>query len=584
MPELLNVFEHQRFRLRTPRGERVTKSFREIVTEPDAAYALDYAQAFYDVAALNLLSYLAQVAFEPQTVAELAERIAAPMSDATFEERVTPLRARFALTGDGPRFMQAPSPVGEVKKAESVQLAMFVSPYGDRQFLNRPDAAWAIAPDQAGLFLFARNTFYEWMGGRGFLMGTNGKTPVRVLPTVPGDGDTVLLRRTLWLSVLARDVQRTYADAFADSEALRSGDYDGQFWVNPPPPRTSIPGGTITLRAGLGWMSAYHWLWYEEDAEGICPLTGERVAGLVARRMTRKSTEIGYGTSADEATGARAERLFRHPNIPTETLYDPKTREKSGERPFAVQRTEGLARSVGAAFFGGRSGGQNARYTLAPAVGQLDADPIPDLGMNVRLLVFGFHMLSAQKNVHGGIEQSTFAFRPALPDTSEGLQVLDQAATLMGRATDFAAEAARALGQAVQRTTGAGVRAKETEDGQIQLQKLESVPSVEDPYGRDVLAAFWRDAEARLADLAGRIAEDAADGPAALSAREIALRSDWEAETVRAVYRLFEPVFDHHSTLPRTMPYAHAARRLLAGTIKKLRSTASDATPQPETV
>src|SRR5690554_5532806 len=106
MTDRLNVFEHQRFRLRTPSGERVEKSFRDLLTEPDAAYSLDYAQAFYDVAALSLMSYLAQVAFEPESVDDLAERLQAPMSDEDFERAVAPLRARFALTGDGPRFMQ----------------------------------------------------------------------------------------------------------------------------------------------------------------------------------------------------------------------------------------------------------------------------------------------------------------------------------------------------------------------------------------------------------------------------------------------------------------------------------------------
>ncbi|MFN3314761.1 MAG: type I-E CRISPR-associated protein Cse1/CasA [Hyphomonas sp.] len=573
MPELLNVFEHQRFRLRTPAGERISKSFREIVTEPDAAYALDYAQAFYDVAALNLLSYLAQVAFEPQTTTELAARIAAPMSEAEFEERVAPLRARFALTGDGPRFMQAPGKTW-ASRSELIGRAILTTheapnkTQDDKRFLNRLDLDWAVPVEQAAVFLFARNTFYPGMLG-GHKKGTNGSNPVRVLVTDPAEGDAVTLRRTIWLNVLAHDRQREYSGAYGERD---SNAYDGLFWIDPP--SSDVPVGGITLRAALGWMSDYYWLPFEETSGLVCPVTGMMTDGLAARTMKRSSTRRGFGDETDNN--------FRHPNVPTETLYDAKTREVLGERPFTVQRTAGLAKAVGAAFFGGRTGGRKSRYTLAPAVGQLDADPIQQLGLSVRLRVFGFHMLSAQKNVHGGIEQSTFAFRPPVPDTPDGLMVLDQGAAIMGRATDFAAEAARALGKAVQQTTGAGVRAKETEDGQIQIQKLESIPSVEDPYGRDVLAAFWRDAETRLADLAGRVAEAGANGPAGLAAHEIALRAEWEAETFRAVYRLFEPVFDHYSTLPRTMPYAHAARRLLAGTLRKLRSTAPEgATPEP---
>src|SRR5690606_26230256 len=156
MPELLNVFDHQLFRLRAPSGERTAKSFRQLLTEPDARYALDYAQPFYDVAALNLLAFLAQLAFEPADAQELARRLTAPMMEEEFEEGVEPLRARCALTGNGHRFMQAPEPFDE-KKATGLDVAVFVSAKGDRQFLHRADANWAIRPEQTELFLFARN-------------------------------------------------------------------------------------------------------------------------------------------------------------------------------------------------------------------------------------------------------------------------------------------------------------------------------------------------------------------------------------------------------------------------------------------
>ncbi len=119
----MNVFEHQRFRLRTTGVERLEKSFRELLTEPDAPYALDYAQAFYDVAALNLMSSLAQWLFEPADAAELARRLEAPMSAQEFEARVAPWRARFALTGDGPRFMQAHAPFDERYRVDEQRTA-----------------------------------------------------------------------------------------------------------------------------------------------------------------------------------------------------------------------------------------------------------------------------------------------------------------------------------------------------------------------------------------------------------------------------------------------------------------------------
>ncbi len=577
MPEPLNVFEHQRFRLRTPEGERVERSFRELLTEGDAAYALDYAQPFYDVAALNLLAFLTQLAFEPETPAALAERVARPMTEAEFEEGVAPLRARCSLTGSGPRFMQGPEPE-EPKKAESLDVAVPIAPKGDRQFLHRADADWAVPPEQAGLFLFARNTFYEGTGGRGYQKGTNGDTPVRALVTVPAENETIWLRKSLWLNVLAREQQRTYSGDYADRDALRPGDYDGLFWADPP--ADDVPVGGITLRAGLGWMTAYHWLWFEEG-EGVCPLTGERAAGLVARTATKRSTGVAYGTKGDLEGGTRADRLFRHPNVPTEKLR--KKGEVVGERPFLVDRTKGLVDAVGAAFFGGLTDETAAPYTLAPVVAQLNAPAVGRLGLSTRLLVFGFHMLTKHKSVHGGVEQDTFAYDPVAPDAAEALRVMDAAAKLMKEATAFASDAARALGQAVQRTAGAGVRAQEDpETGRITLKKLESVPSVDDPFGRDTLAAFWRAVQrAHLPAHAAAITETARRGPDALSERRQALQREWEDAVAREVWRQYGPVFEHYSTLPRTMPYAHAAQRLLGGALKKLRSTAPETAPQP---
>ncbi len=244
MPDPLNVFEHQCFRLRRSDGTRLEKSFREILTEPDDAYALDYPQEFYNVAALNLLAYLAQVAFEPATTAELAARLAGPMAESEFEEKVAPLRARFALTGDGPRFMQGPPPPA-AKKPAPLDKAVFLSfekpgkTQNDKRFLHRIDPDWAVSPEQAALLLFARNTFYEGQGGGGpdpYYKGVNGDTPVRTVVTIPAGeavgGDVIHLRQTLWLNVLSREAQR--GPGMTGAYAEPGEGYDDLFWEAPP--------------------------------------------------------------------------------------------------------------------------------------------------------------------------------------------------------------------------------------------------------------------------------------------------------------------------------------------------------------
>jgi hypothetical protein len=578
--DVRNAFEHQRFRLRTAAGERVTRSFREIVTEtdPDAAYALDYPQAFYNAAALNLLAFLAQWAFEPKRAAELADRVERPLAETEFEAAVGPLRQRFALTGDGPRFMQAPGP-GDPKKAKPIEEAVLITHAGDKSFLHRADPEWAITPDQAALFLFARNTFYEGTGGRGYQKGTNGDTPIRSLVTVAADGDAVQLRKSLWLNVLSREWQETKAQG----EYPEPGEgYDGLFWVDPPD--DDVPTGGISLRAGLGWMTANHWLWIEPlDDDAVCVVTGEPLAAgtPAARTLSKWTTGIAYGTKGDLDAGTRADRLFRHPNVPLAKVYDRKTGDPTGRRPFLVQRTRGLVDAVGGSFFGASNA--SSRFEPAPAVLQLVEEELDDvvrgLGLQLRLSVFGFHMLSNQKNVHGGVEADTFRYRPLVGATeAETVAVNEAAAECLHAAGAFAERAARDLATAVQRAAGLGVRA--TEDpasGRINVEtKFASTPSVEDPFGDDALAAFWADVQSALVGYAHRVAQaarqDGVASHAALVAARHDLQHEWEDEVVRLVWRHFEPVYNHHLLNARTMPYAAAAHRMLGGALKKHRT------------
>ncbi len=577
MSEILNVFDHQRFQVRTPDGVRLKKSFKEILTEPDAAYALDYAQTYYDVAALNLLAFLAQLAFEPATGEELAERIRAPMSEAEFEAGVSKLRPLCAITGDGPRFMQGPEP-GDVKARKGIETAVFVTSskpgktQSDKRFLFRADSDWAVYPEQASLLMFARNTFYEGTGGRGFQKGTNGDTPIRALVTLPAERDTIWLRKSAWLNVLSRERQHDYSGGYAE---VGEG-YHGLFWVNPP--ERDIPVGGISLPSGLGWMTAFHWLWFEEtDAPGICPLTGETVRGLVARELSKQTTGISYGSKGDLEKRVRADRLFRHPNVPTQKIFD-KSGDPIGERPFFVHRTKGLVDSIGASMFGGLSDRMKTRYTLAPVVAQLCTDPVQNLGISPTLTVFGFHMLSGQKNVHGGIEAQAVRFPYLTHDPARALVFIELATHLMVHASNFANDSARALGQAIQRTAGAGVRADENEHGEIKLKKLEKTPSIDDPFGGDALSAFWRAQKNHVTEFAALIATAARDEPEGFLDSEHKFRNRCEETVVSEVWRQYDPIFNHYSVLPRTMPYAHIARRMLGGAVKKLRSTQSEPT------
>ena len=560
-----NVFEHQRFLLRrSSDGTRLRKSFREIMTEPDAAYAFDYPQEFFNVAALGLMVYLAQAAFEPESVAELAERVREPLTEAKFEEKVARLRPHFRLTGDGPRFMQGP-PLPE-KKADPLSVVMMIAPKGDRQFLCRADAEWGVTPEQAGLLLFMRNTFYEGTGGRGYQKGTNGDTPIRTLVTAPAEGSAIWLRKSIWLNVLTRQYQR---DRYEGDYGMpgEPGVYNGRFWEVPPP--DDVPLGKITVQAALGWMTAFQRLHFHET-EGVrtCPVTGETVTGFVASTVTKQSTGIAYGSKGDLDAGVRAERLFRHPNVPTRrTKYDKKIEMWQNEQPFLVDRTKGFVDALGAAFFGAGRSGTNDPLVIAPAVAQANSRTLRHLAPKVRLWTFGFHMLSNQRNVHGGFEMDSFRL-PSVEAETEG-EAKRQGKTAQGwtkAAADTADDVARALQRAVQTTAGVGVHAETDDTGNVRVKKTEKRTSSDYDYGRDVLAAYWRDVQSNLADHATLIAQEAPDGSAEATER---VRAAWHERLRRLAWRHFRPVFDRFHTLPRTMSLAFSAQDHLAWNLNK---------------
>lgn len=551
----LNVFEHQRFLLRRPDGTRLRKSFREIVTEPDAAYAFDYPQEFFNVAALGLMAYLAQVAFEPEDVAELADRVREPLTDAQFEAKVAPLRPHFRLTGDGPRFMQGP-PLPD-KGADPLAVVVMIAPKGDRQFLYRADADWGVTPEQAGLLLFMRNTFYEGKGGRTYQKGVNGDTPVRTLVTVPDEGDTIQLRQSVWLNVLTQAYQREhYEGDYGVPE--ETGVYDGRFWETLPPDDVRL--GKITVRAALGWMTAYHRLhFHETEGTYTCPVTGEAVTGLVATTVSKQSTGIGYGSKGDVEAKVRAERLFRHPNVPTRrTNYDKKTEAWQNEQPFLVDRTRGFVDALGAAFFGARRSGNNDPLVIAPVVAQASSRPLRRLVPNARLWTFGFHML-ADKNVHGGFEMDSFRLPKVEAETEAAARLqAERARQWIKAAADTADEVAKALQRAVQTAAGIGVEAElDKTTGDIRVKKTDTKSSSDYDYGRDVLAAYWHDVQGALADHAILIARQAADGSAAAADR---VRVTWNERLHALAWKHFDPTFDRFHTRPNTMVFAFSAR------------------------
>jgi hypothetical protein len=300
----------------------------------------------------------------------------------------------------------------------------------------------------------------------------------------------------------------------------------------------------------------------------------------VAPRVTKRSTGIAYGAKADTESDVRADRHFRHPNVPTYKTRNRKTGMYENERAYQVDRTTGLVESLGAAFFGQRAHSDEDGSFVAPAVGQLSADALHRRGKRARLLVFGFHMLSAKKNVHGGYELDDFVLHLLGRTENEASALNKMARDRMEEAGAFASAVAKALQRALQMTAGAGVRAREHEDGRIIVEKSEIIRSSDYAFGRDLLADFWRVVQQRLREFATRIAEIAEEGPAGLAQARETLQLWWEDTIAHEAWRLYLPVFGAYSTLPRNMPYAHAARRIFS---KALQSARTIQTPSEST-
>lgn len=571
MPEPdLNVFEHQRFLLRRPDGSRLRKSFREIMTEGDAAYSLDYPQEFFNVAALSLMAFLAQAAFEPDSVSELAERLREPLTETEFEAHVAPLRPHFRLTGDGPRFMQGPPQPGSNKKTNArpissllwhVPSAPTLPTQINKQFLGRPIQGWAVEVEQAALLCFFFNTFFPgYLGGH--KQGVNGFTPVRTFVIVPMPdvnsthaqslGNLFNLRASIWANILALNVQQTFYEGdYPDSND--TGVYADWFWVKPP--TTDVATGRISMLSALGWMSAFAWLQFEESASpSISAVTGEAIPErrLLARELVRTSTKIGYGTSGD--------RFFRHPNVPVRRKYDPKTGAILAEYPYEVARIEGLVNALGAAFFGSGTKQESGPYALAPVVSQIRMASLRRTVPNPQLWVFGFHMLG-DRNVHGGFEMDSFRLPLLEAETDhEARQYAKIAQAWMKAAADTAAEVARSLQHSVQTAAGVGVKAT-WDNGDVRIKNVEMKSSSDYDFGRDVLTAYWKDVQRAHADHAMVIAKEAGNGSAEATER---VQTNWHEQLRRIAWQHFRPVFDYYHTLPRTMPLAFSAQAHLA--------------------
>lgn len=572
----MNVFEHQRFLLRTrpPEGgpgDQLRLSWKEIMTGPDQALRFDYPLEYMNVAALGLCAALTQAVFDPADAEELVGRLMTPLIEDEIEKAIAPLRDAFAIDGKRP-FLQGPEPKRDAKgrlDTGSLSEILLTVKKGDKEFLNRPIDEWGVAIDQIPLLLFSRSTFFEKSAGRGYLTGTSGDLEIRTFPIDRGS-----LRRTIWLNVLTRENQtKDFIAAGAGSDK----DYDSWMWLSPPK-GGEVAQGRISLRSGLFWMVANGWIDIRElDSERLCIVTGEPIpAGERAGTgVVVTATSIGFGAKVPNAQGVDVRQsFFEHPNGPYKVI----TPEKTGI-PFtthlSVEENRGLIGQMGGLFFATGRARKTEAIHIAPIVKQLtDLQGVLEDDHDVEgrdrydLLCFGFNMLSSKKNVHGGYASELFTY-PILGRNLEDREVaLDAAEAIVNGAAQITRSIEYALHRAIQRCTMTATDSEDN-DGVVTFKEKEKINS--SGMMNDATAELWSNAGDELRLLLIEI-DKLKESSDEIRRNEQTLLDRWTDAMVRHAERIFHRYFNTYSVSPQHLLAAHDARRLFYSLIRNIDS------------
>lgn len=556
----LNVFEHQQFLLRRPPtsehplGERIKRSYRDIITGPDEPLRFDYPLEYFNVAALGLCAALTQALFEPVTRQDLEKRLQTPISNDEFENAVKDQRDVFSIDGEV-RFMQGKAPErdakGRVKNIAHLYEKLNVM---TSDFLNRPDQNWVVSMDQIPLLAFSRSTFYEKSAGRGYLTGTSGDLEVRTYLS-----DKNSLRRSIWLNVLIAD--RQSANEFVPVNSPQG--YDEWMWQIPP--QADIPQGQVSLRAGLFWMVANNYIVIDEvETPAACIATGEIISGQAGVGVVTASTGIGYGVKEEREKGPAVRMsFFTHPNAPIEERL---SKEKI---PYpvhiSVDEVSGLLGHIGGLFFSG--GSQKSKHHIAPVLDQFNNLP-PSVRSPINLICFGFHMLSSKRNVHGGYEYEQFDY-PVL-DTANR-RIFTAAQSVLVNAADNAEEIRRLLIRSVQLCMMVETDSSVDDQKHFKFKFKSHLENGREnkSFVRDLGREYWFSLRPEIGILLKKI-EAHHNSYENLLAAIPAISSWWKRQAALNAEAIFQSIFDQYSNSTVHLPATYTARNRFYFALKEM--------------
>ncbi|GAB2889230.1 type I-E CRISPR-associated protein Cse1/CasA [Paralcaligenes ginsengisoli] len=255
----------------------------------NGAWQISISRDDMELACLQLLVSLVQVAFTPDDEKEWRHKIHALLDESTFNAGVTPLLGWFDLDHPVHPFMQ----MRGVKSAEAtpIQKLLVGLPEGNNHtFFNAPGEVSHLGEPMAAIALFNQASNTPSFGG-GFKGGLRG-TPVTTL--IAGDD----LRQIIWRNVLHADMLLRAIPWYAATknqppswvERIKSGD--------------KIQINQIGLLRGLFW---------QPNLVELIPANTERSCDVLQGEVHR-----GYSGFNKEKFVFEVSQLWPHPHSPRE--------------------------------------------------------------------------------------------------------------------------------------------------------------------------------------------------------------------------------------------------------------------------
>ncbi|EOV8962257.1 type I-E CRISPR-associated protein Cse1/CasA [Cronobacter turicensis] len=195
-----------------------------------------------ELAALQLLICLVQVIFLPENEEALRKRLSEDLSEAEYDNAVTPWKERFQLDHHEYPFMQ----IKGVKAKDFTamdKLLTGVTGATNCVFVNEPGQGEALCPGCTAIALFNQANNAPSFGG-GFKAGLRGGSPVTTLV------QAIDLRTTVWLNVLAKpNLEKLFGQPVDITQP--------PVWFTPVKNGEEINATQIGLVRGLFWQPAH---------------------------------------------------------------------------------------------------------------------------------------------------------------------------------------------------------------------------------------------------------------------------------------------------------------------------------------